>query len=99
MVRLDDIGGLPLGIVEDLSYEEATISLDPGQTLVLYTDGVTDAVSAAGKMFGIQGIEHSLTECSGEPECAIDHIKSTLKLHEESVRPTDDQTLVVMRAL
>jgi len=99
MVRLDDIGGLPLGIAQDTRYEEAAITLDPGQTVVLYTDGVTDAVSAAGRMFGIEGIERSLTECSGEPQCAINHIRETLADHEQSVRPTDDQTLVVMRAL
>jgi sigma-B regulation protein RsbU (phosphoserine phosphatase) len=99
MARLDDIGGLPLGIEEDVRYEQATISLDPGQTLVLYTDGVTEALSPAGRMFGVEGIEHSLTECTGEPQCAIEHITSTLKHHEENVRPSDDQTLVVMRAL
>ncbi|MHC4273297.1 MAG: PP2C family protein-serine/threonine phosphatase [Planctomycetota bacterium] len=97
--RLDDIGGLPLGIQEDVSYEQSTINLDPGQTLVLYTDGVTEAVSPAGRMFGVEGIEHSLTECTGEPECAIEHITSILRSHEDNVRPTDDQTLVVMRAL
>jgi sigma-B regulation protein RsbU (phosphoserine phosphatase) len=99
MARLDDIGGLPLGILADVSYEQATISLEPGQTLVLYTDGVTEALSPGGRMFGIEGIEHSLTACTGEPACAIEHITSTLKQHEENVRPTDDQTLVVLRAV
>ena len=50
-----------------------------------------------GMRAGVEGIEHSLTACTGEPECAINHITSTLKQHEDSVRPTDDQTLVVMK--
>ena len=62
-------------------------------------DIITEAVAPAGRMFGIEGIEHSLTECTGEPQCAIEHITSILKNHEANVRPTDDQTLVVMRAL
>jgi sigma-B regulation protein RsbU (phosphoserine phosphatase) len=97
MACLDAVGGVPLGIADDVSYEESTIELNPGQTIVFYTDGITEALSPQGKMFGVEGIEHSLTECTGNPECAIEHITSTLKHHEQNVRPTDDQTLVVMK--
>ena len=97
MARLDAVGGVPLGIMEDVGYEQSAITLDPGQTIVFYTDGITEAVSPQGKMFGVEGIEHSLTECTGDPACAIEHITSTLKHHEKNVRPSDDQTLVVMK--
>jgi sigma-B regulation protein RsbU (phosphoserine phosphatase) len=97
MAHLDRVGGVPLGILEDVAYEETTITLDSGQTILFYTDGITEAMSPEGHMFGTEGIENSLTECTGEPECAINHITSTLKHHEENVRPTDDQTIVVMR--
>jgi sigma-B regulation protein RsbU (phosphoserine phosphatase) len=96
MSRLDANGNIPLGIMPDISYEETTIALEPGETLVFYTDGVTDALSPDGRIFGVDGIEAALTECTGEPECAIDHITSALKGHEADVRPSDDQTLVVM---
>ena len=99
MAHLDRVGGIPLGILEDVSYEEASIDLEPGQTLLLYTDGITEAASPAGDMFGVAGIEASLTECTGEPECAITHITETLKKHEDEVRPDDDQTIVVMRVI
>ncbi len=39
MARLDDNGGLPLGIVDKVSYEETTITLEPGQTLVVMRVG------------------------------------------------------------
>jgi sigma-B regulation protein RsbU (phosphoserine phosphatase) len=97
MARLEAVGGIPLGISEDISYEECTIELSSGQTIVFYTDGITEAVSPHGTMFGVEGIEHSLTECTGDPACAIEHITSTLKHHEKNVRPTDDQTLVVVK--
>jgi sigma-B regulation protein RsbU (phosphoserine phosphatase) len=99
MAHLDRVGGVPLGILANVVYEQATITLDPGQTLLFYTDGITEALSPEGTMFGIHGIENSLTECTGEPDCAIEHITSTLRHHEENVRPTDDQTLVVMRVM
>ena len=97
MERLDANGGIPLGIMEDTSYEETTITLVGGETLVLYTDGITEALSSKGRMFGVEGIEGSLTECTGYPQCAIGHITTTLKEHESGVRPQDDQTLVVIR--
>jgi sigma-B regulation protein RsbU (phosphoserine phosphatase) len=97
MDRLEEVGGVPLAVLPDVRYEEATIQLEPGQTLVLYTDGVSEARSPEGVMFGVAGIEHSLTECTGAPECVIDHVTTALKIHEATVRPRDDQTLVVVR--
>jgi sigma-B regulation protein RsbU (phosphoserine phosphatase) len=44
--------GLPLGIVEDTSWEQGQAQLDRGDSLVLYTDGATDAQTAAGDLFG-----------------------------------------------
>lgn len=97
MARLDGNGGIPLGILEGAAYQETTIQLAPGQSLVLYTDGITEAASPAGAMFGVEGIEGSLAECTGYPQCAISHITSSLKEHEGGQRPRDDQALVVMR--
>ncbi len=97
MARLDANGGLPLGIMDKVDYEETTITLEPGQTLVLYTDGITEAMSPDGRMFGVEGIEGSLTECTGYPQCAIGHINMSLQAHEAGMRPRDDQTLIVMR--
>lgn len=97
LARLDAVGGIPLGVLEAVTYEEVTIGLGPGQTLVLYTDGITEGTAPDGRMFGIQGIEGSLTECTGEPQCAISHITTTLKAHESGGRPRDDQTLIVLR--
>ncbi|MHC5023241.1 MAG: PP2C family protein-serine/threonine phosphatase [Planctomycetota bacterium] len=97
MDRLDGAGGVPLGILPDVTYEETSTQLTGGQTLVLYTDGVTEAFSPDGRMFGVEGIERSLTECTGEPDCVIDHVLQALQAHEAGTRPSDDQTLVVMR--
>ena len=43
--RLDGAGGLPLGITEDAAYDQAEVTLEPGQTVVMYTDGITEALS------------------------------------------------------
>jgi len=95
--RLDDVGELPLGILPDIRYTEATITLEPGQTLVLYTDGVIDALNHEDRLFGVEGIEHSLHLCTGDPTCVMQSVGTALREHEQDVRPSDDQTIVAIR--
>lgn len=97
VMRLDDVGGLPLGILEDATYEMGTRRLESGQTLVLYTDGITEAMNPKREMFGVEGIERALHECSGEPACVVNSIMTALRAHEAGVRPADDQTIVAMK--
>lgn len=97
--RLDEVGGVPLGVLDDAEYEEAAVRIQPGQSIVLYTDGITEAMSPEGAMFGVEGIEQALVRCSGEPECVQDSIGGALLEHESGVRPSDDQTLVVLKVL
>jgi phosphoserine phosphatase RsbU/P len=47
-----DRGGIVLGLAATADYEQATVSLDPGDRLLLFTDGLTEACSAAGEEFG-----------------------------------------------
>ncbi len=96
---LDEVGEIPLGIMEDVQYSESSVKLHPGQTLILYTDGITEAKRPGGEMFGVEGIERSLVHCSGAPDCAISHITNALKDHQMNVRPNDDQTVVVMQVV
>jgi sigma-B regulation protein RsbU (phosphoserine phosphatase) len=43
--------GVPLGVLEDFEYEQTSIELEPGDTLVFYTDGVSEAMNPAGELF------------------------------------------------
>ena len=60
VVRLDDIGNMPLGIISDATYDDGLRKLLPGQTLVMYTDGITEAMNSKREMFGLEGIERAL---------------------------------------
>lgn len=95
--RLDDVGGIPLGIMDGIEYEDGSVILEPDETLVMFTDGVTEALNPAGVMFGLSGIEQALHECSGEAPCTIDHISAELRLHEAGRKPSDDQTVVAIQ--
>lgn len=95
--RIDDPGGIPLGVLDDFQYEESCIELNAGESLVLFTDGISEASSPDGEMFGVEGLERALTECTGDPDCVVDSVMTALREYEGGVRPSDDQTLVVMQ--
>jgi sigma-B regulation protein RsbU (phosphoserine phosphatase) len=96
--RLDRVGGIPLGVLDPVRYDEATIRLEPGQTLLLYTDGITDARGPDGSMFGLHSVEEALAGCEGEPGSVVASIMDPLSRHASGVRPGDDQTVVAIRS-
>jgi sigma-B regulation protein RsbU (phosphoserine phosphatase) len=50
-----NVGGSLLGVLDDVSFGSATVTLQPGDTLVLYTDGAVEA-RREGEMFGTEGV-------------------------------------------
>lgn len=94
---LDNVGGLPLGVVEDIHSVDGSLVLQPGQTLVLYTDGVVEELCPRNTMFTAERLARTLTECSGEPQALIDAVNRELIAHQAETRPDDDQTIVALR--
>jgi sigma-B regulation protein RsbU (phosphoserine phosphatase) len=90
---------IPLGILEDVGYEQVDVVLDPCDTVVLYTDGITEAFSPPPnrEMFGLARLHDALSHCSGAPECVIDSIHEWLYRHTGARTRDDDQTIVAMR--
>jgi sigma-B regulation protein RsbU (phosphoserine phosphatase) len=99
LIRLDDPGSIPLGVIDDAVFLDGAVTLEPGQTLVMYTDGITESMNRQRQMFGIEGIERSLEHCSGEPACVIESIHKALRLHEAGAQPSDDQTIVALKVV
>ena len=92
-----ELSGLPLGVVGDSDYDEVCATLRPGDTVLLYTDGVVEATSAAGELFGYERLEQLLHANDGlKPRALV----ATL-LHElrtwGSGGQADDITMVVVR--
>lgn len=54
-------GGFPVGMMPSMNWEEESITLEPGDRLVLYSDGVTEAKSAAGQQFSEERLRNSLS--------------------------------------
>ncbi len=110
--QIESAATLPLGITTDLEFESDSCVMNPGDTLVLYTDGITEATAnrpahetsmhraprnTQAEMFGTQRLLDSLEHCSGKPECAIDSVHSALFRFSNRLDRDDDQTLVVIQ--
>ncbi len=59
-------GGIALGVAPDIDYDQETVTLAPGEALVLYTDGVTEAMNSADEEFGLERLCEVLTATSSD---------------------------------
>jgi serine phosphatase RsbU (regulator of sigma subunit) len=91
--------GPPLGALPGAAYRDATIALAPGDLLVVFTDGVTEAVDAADTEFGEARLE-ALLRRDGDRSAAAtcDRIIAAVRQFEAGAPQNDDITLVVARA-
>ncbi len=95
-----DLTGLPLGVVPEYAYESVTLSLEPGDTLTVYTDGVTDAMSPSGEMFGMDRVDHYLNSESTQiidtcrPKHAGERLVNAVRKHANGRSQNDDIALV-----
>jgi sigma-B regulation protein RsbU (phosphoserine phosphatase) len=92
--------GFPLGIFDDVTYEEWSVILDPGDVLVFHSDGLSEAPDPQGRQFGIPRLA-SLVETHGalgSGELA-DRLMSEVQQFTEGEPLQDDRTLVVMKVL
>lgn len=94
-------GGTILGILEDVDYEEDHVALRPGDRVVLYTDGISEAANSAGEQFGEQRlceVVHAMPRGLSARELA-ERVLVALREFLGDVEPQDDMTLLVLRVL
>lgn len=93
-----DAAGLPLGLFTDSRYEEGAMHLQPGDTVIAYTDGVIEAVNADGQEWGVEGIRKAAVESEvRQPDELVEVIFRALDAFSGG-RQSDDATVVVLRA-
>ncbi|MBK9474202.1 MAG: SpoIIE family protein phosphatase [bacterium] len=98
------MGGLLLGMIGDMVYLQDTVVLAPGEVIVMYTDGITEAVSPGADeedpeaMFGEERLCDVLRRSRHLPASGIqDAILAAVADHTRGVAQSDDITLVVIR--
>jgi serine phosphatase RsbU (regulator of sigma subunit) len=88
-------GGVPLGVAEDMDYGEHVFTLQPGDMMVVYSDGVTEAASPEGALFGRDRLATLLAkEGVATPEAVVRDVVAAAEAHEAGSAQSDDMTIV-----
>ena len=92
------VEGVPIGLLEDREYDEVALPLEPGDTVLFYSDGVEDQLNAEGQDFSRERIVALLARHANAPPQAIaDAFIAALDEFRGATSITDDQTLMAIR--
>ena len=99
-VRFEERGGVPLGMFRDSRYYEYFANIDPGEVLVLYTDGVTEAENPALEEYGRDRLVDAVRSCRHlSAREMIDFIHRDVTKWTDGRGATDDVTFFIIKAL
>jgi sigma-B regulation protein RsbU (phosphoserine phosphatase) len=99
--RTLETGGLVVGMMEPVAYDEGTVALEPGDRLIIYSDGVTEAARADGEMFGeerLVTLVESLPAGLAAREL-VERVLAGLRAFLGEAEAGDDITLMALRVL
>ncbi len=92
-----DAAGVPLGIVDGFPFESTRTTLAAGDSLLLFTDGVTDSLSTSNVVFGPEGVERVLRGAGqAGPKQLVERLVAAVKQHATGRDPFDDLTVVAL---
>ena len=93
-----ELTGFPLGIFEDVTYDEWGVTLESGDILVFHSDGIAETANSEGQLFGTERLRRLIEQlhemAAGE---LADRILSEVDWFAQSAPLSDDRTLVVMK--
>jgi len=90
--------GLPLGLFGTGSYTTSRVKLDPRDSLLLFTDGISEANDASGREYGINGLSLAISRRHGwAPKEMVSACLDDVLRHSSGVRQGDDQTVMAIQ--
>jgi sigma-B regulation protein RsbU (phosphoserine phosphatase) len=90
--------GVPIGVFQEAHYQEHEIHLRPGEALLLYTDGVPDAVNGEGDEFGVARLKEVMHNHYSDTAAQImDAVSSAVAAHVGLTEAFDDMAMVVLK--
>ena len=90
--------GPVIGFLDGVEFEEVTVPLRPGDLLVFYTDGVTEAENGEGAIFGEERLSAVIEAAAGRPAGAVaEAIRDAVMSFAGEAPQFDDITVVVLR--
>lgn len=96
-----ELGGLPLGIIADATYDEKVIDLHNGDYLIFYTDGLTDAMNEVEEIYGFERLNANIHNARANlsAEEMIQHILQDVHAFVGESKQYDDMTLIVLHCI
>ena len=98
-MRQIELTGFPLGIFEDVSYDEWGVTLEPGDILVFHSDGIAETANSEGQFFGTERLRKldrgHITKLSAAD--LADRVFREVDWFAQSAPLSDDRTLVVLK--
>lgn len=97
-VRRLEVGGPIVGLFEHATYQEETVVLNPGEWLIVFSDGVSEALSADGEEFGDERIISTVTGQTGtDPHGMLKAVFADVREFTKGAAQSDDITALVLR--
>jgi sigma-B regulation protein RsbU (phosphoserine phosphatase) len=95
-----DVGGTVVGLLESFAYEQGSVSLQTGDTLVAFTDGISEAMNSADEEWGEDRMMAAIKQCDG---MNADQLMQQIFLEADKfvagAKQHDDMTVVILRVL
>ena len=89
--------GLPIGVLPDSHYETVEAALEPGNLLLLFTDGIPEASDPSERLFEVEGLIRSVKAAyPSRAETLVTHILDDVNRFSDHAQPSDDRTLVAI---
>jgi serine phosphatase RsbU (regulator of sigma subunit) len=93
-----DVGGLPIGVMQNSVYREGQVEFRPGDVLIIYSDGITESVNDAGEEFGETRLIDVVRRYVDRSAAGLrDRIDEALSRFVGSAAPVDDMTLMIVK--
>lgn len=91
--RVLEVAGLPPGLFPGVTYDELTVQLEPGDSVLFFTDGLTDSRNTGDQEFGVEGIRELCGRHFGEPPLdLLGHLFSAIQEFTANCKQWDDMT-------
>ena len=91
----EDLVGVPLGVVDGYPFDVVMREIGPGETVVIYTDGVSEAMNIAGDLYGVDRLREFVRKQSADTQIMGTAIRADVRKHANGRPQNDDITLMV----
>lgn len=91
----EEMVGLPIGVAQGISFDVVKRTLQPGETVVIYTDGVSEAMNPASDLYGMERLHSMVKNNPAEPSKLGPILRADVKKHANGRPQNDDITLML----